>query len=193
MIEKTNRYLLNGDELYHYGVIGMRWGVHRAKRYAADTHNYIRKQKNKAALVRLKSGDITGEQYINARIKNRGVMTRKNQKVAAKLSKLTPDKEKKISSIYEKYRNEAINTIPHYKLKKGAKKVGSLLVSLGTSSVSVVTAGMIPVGLALNTTSTIAKKFAVKRAIKAVEDPVIDAAADYIQNRVFKKKGAPKK
>ena len=193
MTERTNRYLLNGNELYHYGVLGMRWGIHRAKGYASDTHNYIRKQKNKAALVRLKSGDITGEQYINARIKNRGAMARKNQKVAAKLSKLTPDKEKKISSIYEKYRNEAINTIPHYKLKKGAKKAGSILASLGTSSVSVVTVGMIPVGLALNTASTIAKKFAIKRAIKAVEDPVIDAAADYVQNWIFKKKGAPNK
>lgn len=188
----TNRYLLD-NELYHYGVLGMKWGIHRAKGYAADKNNYIRKQKNKVAYSKLKSNDITGEQYINARIKNRGNMVRKNQRVADKLSKLTPDKDKKIKSIYEKYRNDAINTIPNYKLKKGAKKVGSLLLTLGTSSVSVVTAGSIPVGLALNTASKTATNFVKRRALKAVEDPVIDAVADYVQNKIFKKKGAPKR
>lgn len=182
------------DELYHYGVIGMRWGVHKAKGYAADRSNYIRKQQNKEALKRYKTGDITGEQYVKARMKNRKAMVRKNQKVTDKLNKLTPEKGKKISSIYSKYKNDAINTIPHYKLKKGAKVAGSLLLSLGTSSVSVVTSGMIPTGLALNSAAKTAKKFAFTTARKAVEDVAIDTAMDYIQNKFYqKKKGAPKR
>lgn len=181
------------NELKHYGVVGMRWGVHKAKGYAADKNNYIRKKQNKEAFKRLKSGDITGEQYIKARLKNRKAMYRKNQKVSDKLNKLTPAKEKKIKSIYSKYKDEAVKTIPHYKLKKGAKKAGSLLLSLGTSSVSVVTYGAIPVGLALNSVGKTAKSFATSQAIGLVTDPLLDAAADYAQKKLFNKKGAPKR
>lgn len=181
------------NELYHYGVLGMKWGVHKAKGYAADRSDYIRKQQNKEAFKRFKSGDINGEQYVKARMKNRKAMVRKNQKVSDRLSKLTPDKEKKIKSIYSKYRNDAIKTIPNYKLKKGAKKVGSLLLTLGTSSVSVVTSGAIPVGLAVNSAAKTAKRFAVRRATKAIEDFAIDTAADYIEKKFYQKKGAPKR
>lgn len=181
------------NELKHYGVVGMRWGIHKAKKYAADKNNYIRKKQNKEALRRYKSGSITGEQYIKARLKNRKAMYRKNQKVSDKLNELTPDKEKKIKSIYSKYKNEAIKTIPHYKLKKGAKKAGSLLLSLGTSSISVVTYKSIPIGLALNSAGKTATKFVTKEAIKTAADPIIDTVSDKVSNKLFNKKGAPKR
>ena len=103
------------------------------------------------------------------------------------------NKEKKIKSIYSKYKNEAIKTIPHYKLKKGAKKAGSLLLSLGTSSISVVTYKAIPIGLALNSAGKTATKFVTKEAIKTAADPIIDTVSDKVSNKLFNKKGAPKR
>lgn len=181
------------NELMHYGVIGMKWGVRKAKSYAADRNDYIRKQKNKEAFKQYKSGNITKKQYVKARLKNRKAAAAKNQKVADRLSKLTPDKEKKVKDIYSKYKNDAINTIPNYKLKKGAKKAGSILLTLGTSSVSVVTSGAIPVGIALNSAGKTAKNFAIKSATKAVEDVAIDAATNFLEKKISKKKGAPKR
>lgn len=174
------------DELKHYGVLGMKWGVHKARSYAADRNNYIRKQKNKEAFKRLRSGEIDRYQYARARIKNRKAMDRKNQKVIDATSGLTPKKGEKISSIYKKYKDQAINTIPHYKLKKGAKKTASLLFSLGTSPINV-SWKTLSIGLDFGAKS-VAKNFASKQAYNALEDMTIAAATQYVQNKHSKKR-----
>lgn len=43
----SNGSFANEEELYHYGVIGMKWGVHRAHKYASADR--VHKLKNKAA------------------------------------------------------------------------------------------------------------------------------------------------
>lgn len=176
------------NELYHYGVLGMKWGVHKARAYAEDTNNYIRKQKNKEAKAKLKSGEYTKAQYKKAKAKNYKRMVDKNRKVVADTLKLTPQKGKKVSTIYEKYKKKAISTIPNYQLKKGAKKAGSLLVSLGTTPFSFSLSG----GLAIKTSAKyVAKKFLAKQAYNLVEDVAVGAGKQAIQNIAHKKrKGA---
>lgn len=174
------------DELKHYGVLGMKWGVHKARSYAADRNNYIRKQKNKEAFKRLRSGEIDRYQYARARIKNRKAMDRKNQKVIDATSGLTPKKGEKISSIYKKYKDQAINTIPHYKLKKGAKKTASLLISLGTSPITVNWKAM-SIGLDFGAKS-VAKNFISKQATNAFDNAVTAGVTQYLQDKKSKKR-----
>lgn len=118
-------------ELYHYGVIGMRWGQHKARTYAGDKNAYIRKQNDKAAKARYKSGKTTKSQYKGELKRNRTLMRKKNLKVINETSKLTVKKGEKISSIYKKYEKQAVKTIPHYKLKKGSKMAAKLLLKTG--------------------------------------------------------------
>ncbi len=37
-----NRWIMCSDELYHYGVLGMKWGTHKARKYSAsgDTEKF---------------------------------------------------------------------------------------------------------------------------------------------------------
>lgn len=165
-------------ELYHYGVIGMRWGQHKARTYASDTNAYIRKQNNKKAKIKYKAGEITKSQYKSALKRNKTLMRKKNLKVINDTAKLTPEKNKKISSIYKKYENQAIKTIPHYKLKKGAKATAKLLLKVGlysaTGSVNVIGAGryLAKYGAKAATTSAIglATGIATDKAYGIAED-----------------------
>ena len=176
------------DELKHYGVLGMKWGVYKARKYAADRNNYIRKQKNKEAFKRLKSGDINKYQYVRSRIKNRESMDRKNRKVIDATSGLTPKKGEKVSSIYNKYKNQAINTIPHYKLKKGAKTATSLLVSLGTSPINL-SVGLTGLSIGIKTSAkAIGKEFIKRQAAGAVQDVAVSAVQQYYENKGSKKR-----
>lgn len=174
-------------ELYHYGVIGMKWGVHKARGYAADKNNYVRRQQNKVAKARLKNGEITKEEYKKTVAKNYKAMVRKNQKVIKDTKNLTPEKGKKVSSIYNKYKNQAIKTIPHYKLKKGAKTAGSLLLDVGSTAVSAYATG----GTSLITKAGIkllAKKLATKEAVNVAKNVAIGAGKQEIENVVYDKK-----
>lgn len=180
------------DELKHYGVLGMKWGVHKARTYAMETNNYIRRQSNKKAKAKLKSGEYSIGQYERAKAKNYQAMVKKNRNVIEKTAELTPKAGESISSIYNKYKAKAISTIPHYKLKKGAKTAASILLTIGssyTSAVWSVGAASTSAGLYWQAVgkSTV-KNFIRKRAANMAENAAIDAATLYIQDRAVKKR-----
>lgn len=174
------------NELYHYGVLGMKWGAHKARQYAADKNAYVRKQRDSAAKQKLKSGEYTTNQYRSALKRNRRNEFRKNQKVVGDTLKLSPKKGAKISSIYSKYKKQAIKTIPNYKLKKGAKTAASILFNIGTSGISMhpsVAAGRLIVKPVIQYG---AKQLAIQATKTTASTVGRHVAEDYIYKRTHK-------
>ena len=171
-------------ELYHYGVIGMKWGAHKARSYAADKNAYIRKQRDKKAAEKYRSGEYSSNQYRAAKRRNKRDEYRKNQKVIGETLKLTPKKGAKVSSIYNKYKDQAVKTIPHYKLKKGAKTAGKILYNLGSAAINtnVTTAG---IKIAVNIG---AKSLARGLAVNALKDIGATTGSRIAEDYPYKRK-----
>lgn len=174
------------EELYHYGVLGMKWGAHKARQYAADKNAYVRKQRDSAAKEKLNSGEYTRNQYRSAIRRNKRNEFRKNQKVVGETLKLSPKKGAKISSIYAKYKKEAIKTIPNYKLKKGAKTVASILLNIGTSGLTMnpsIAAGRLAVKPAIQYG---AKQLAIQATKSMAREVGQHVAEDYVYKQSHK-------
>lgn len=121
----------NDNELQHYGVLGMKWGVRKAKSYSSDLNKHRYKQSVKKSKRKLKKGEINRATY-NAQKKKFATQRKKaDARDTYKLDTLTPEKGKKIKSIYESYKHKAYSEIPHYAIKKGAKTAGKILVATG--------------------------------------------------------------
>ena len=118
---------INSDELYHYGVPGMKWGHRRAIKKAAINryrNEYNKKQIGKSAFSRAYS-KITGADKIYAQ-------TRYN------LSKIK-SKSSKSKVVNEKTKNKTANsnsTINRKKsMKTGKKKVANIVSKKGNTPI----------------------------------------------------------
>lgn len=97
------------DELMHYGILGMKWGVRRSD----------------AQLARARKSKKTEEQRMSekqkrADVKNRGTLT--NEELRQKINRLQMEKQ--------------LRELTDDELNRGRREVTSLLKNIGTSTVS---------------------------------------------------------
>lgn len=147
-MDKRSKNLNNSDELMHYGVLGMKWGVRRNVRLLANRRRNESVQKIKADY---KSGKITRNQK-KAKIKKAN--TTKSSYITETKAKFKSIDNKQD---YKKAKNtiamQTISEVSHPTLKKGATTVNKFLGgshALGTFASGVATASVLgPVGLAV--------------------------------------------
>lgn len=114
--------LLNDDELMHYGVLGMKWGVRRNLKQLSTANSSGDKNRRNQAVNNLK----THKAKINKKISS---LDAKNAKIETKREKLAKTKDTKIAK-YEtkatKYRYKStrtLNTLKERKLETKARKM----------------------------------------------------------------------
>lgn len=162
---------MNNDELMHYGVPGMKWGVRRNARVLA-AHN--RNSSIKSIKKQRKTGEISkSESRLAVKKAKKNFKTERRQLVKSVNSK---DAAKSLKS-------KTISEVKHSTLKKGARTINHILtaasvVTTGSSmAIAVGTAAALgPAGAAFGTMALTANAVATAGAIG--RNYLIDHAID---------------
>lgn len=126
-------------ELYHHGVKGMKWGERRqAKNYLTRTKRDLHMLNDREYNQKVRSlkdqrdlGSINQKQYKSA--KKDAKLKRKETTKSIKSMKVGKSLEETREKFVET-RKRAIKEIPHYKLKRGARTVSTLISTVAVGS-----------------------------------------------------------
>ena len=114
------------NDIMHYGVLGMKWGIRRDRQLMAER----RYNKTKDDLKnKYETGKISKEDY-----KSNRKSAKKQMKSEIKNAKneVRNIERKELEKRFNKVRNQAINEIPKYRLQAGLHTASSVLRGLGT-------------------------------------------------------------
>lgn len=123
---------MNNNELYHYGVLGMRWGVHRAKKYAS-------KSRREKAL----GNDEKAKEYSN---KSKRIM-RKHEKLAGGKDVIDYTTSQSLGkSIVKSYVFGTYGALKYDKAKAQGRDTGEAAISgLGHAFLNMATNGLVSI------------------------------------------------
>lgn len=136
------------DELRHYGIPGMKWGVRRDIRLLANHH---RNASVKDAKEQYKSGKISKETR-NERVRQANAKKKSDMESMTNTYKKADTYEKKMK-IKNDISNRTMKEVPDYAIKRGASTVhnilsGARIKSLGLATAAGAITGNVPLVIA---------------------------------------------
>ena len=117
------------DELKHYGVVDMKWGVRRDARILANSR---RNKKVREAIAAYETGKITSEQKRSA-IKSANSEKKSSFKQMKRDYRDAKTKDE-ATEITRKIRNDLQNEVGHVGVKRGAHIVKNVVTGVNTAS-----------------------------------------------------------
>lgn len=128
----------HSDELYHYGVLGMKWGVRRSD----------------AQLARAKKTKAQKESEVRKRadVKNRGTLS--DAELKQKINRLQMEKQ--------------LRELTNDELNRGRRKTASLLENIGTSTITKVATTALAGAALYGLKAAVSKKFNVEELGSAI-------------------------
>lgn len=125
------------QELYHYGVPGMKWGVRRDTRIIANHRRNVEVRRHKD---RYKSGKITKEQYAAAKRKANFGKKKYLEDVEIQFRRAKNESERE--RLGENIKNTAVKEVPNIKVKRGLAVANQLLGAYGVAGSAYTAVGM---------------------------------------------------
>ena len=116
--------LEDGDHLAHYGVVGMHWGVRKARKYAKDLNQAKRNDEVRKSRLEKNQGKITKKQHKENVKKANARQKARDKKVRQDLSNVKKtNRGVKARTISEPYKNKAYSGIRNYGGKRVARGI----------------------------------------------------------------------
>lgn len=134
-----NYYIITSDgELYHYGVVGMKWGVRRDARLLSNSR---RNKRVRAARAAYKAGKLTKDQRDKEIEAARQDKKKTLSKIEKSFSKAKTDADR--ARLERDLANKTTKEVPNASLKRGASVVNALFGGLNAASIGLSTVSMV--------------------------------------------------
>lgn len=109
--------------LEHYGVLGMKWGIRKAREAENDINHYRRNKALRSARKARDRGEISNEEYKKKKQAINDNRKRISNEIKNKYKDLKPVKGASVKSLYMKQRQAAAREIPHYTAKRRIRSI----------------------------------------------------------------------